>query len=52
MQFRILGPLEVLDGPRRVELGRPKHPAQLAVVLVHANQVEALHRLICLRSSP
>ncbi len=46
MQFRILGPLEVLDGQRRVELGRPKQRALLAVLLVHANQVVALDRLI------
>ena len=46
VQFRILGPLEVLDGQRRVELGRPKQRALLAVLLVHANQVVALDRLI------
>ena len=46
MQFRILGPLEVLDGQRRVELGRPKQRALLAVLLVHVNQVVALDRLI------
>ena len=46
MEFRILGPLEVLDGQRRVELGRPKQRALLAVLLVHANQVVALDRLI------
>ena len=46
MQFRILGPLEVLDGQHRVELGRPKQRALLAVLLVHANQVVALDRLI------
>jgi DNA-binding SARP family transcriptional activator len=46
MQFRILGPLEVLDGHRLVELGRRKQRALLAVLLVHANQVVALDRLI------
>ena len=46
MQFRILGPLEVLDGQHLVELGRPKQRALLAVLLVHANQVVALDRLI------
>jgi DNA-binding SARP family transcriptional activator/predicted ATPase len=46
VQFRILGPLEVLDGQRRVELGRPKQRALLAVLLVHANRVVALDRLI------
>jgi DNA-binding SARP family transcriptional activator len=38
--------LEALDGQRRVELGRPKQRALLAVLLVHANQVVALDRLI------
>ena len=46
MQFRILGPLEVLDGQRRVELGRPKQRILLAILLVRANQVVALDRLI------
>ena len=46
MQFWILGPLEVLDGQRRVELGRPKQRALLAVLLVRANQVVALDRLV------
>ena len=46
MQFRVLGPLEVVDGQRRVELGRPKQRAVLAVLLVHANQVVPLDRLI------
>jgi hypothetical protein len=31
--------LEVVDGQRRVELGRPTQRAVLAVLLVHANQV-------------
>jgi DNA-binding SARP family transcriptional activator len=46
VQFRILGPVEVLDGQRLVELGRPKQRVLLAVLLVHANQVVALDRLI------
>ena len=46
MQFRILGPLEVLDGQRPVELGRPKQRLLLAALLVRANQVVALDRLI------
>jgi DNA-binding SARP family transcriptional activator/RecA/RadA recombinase len=46
VQFRVLGPLEVVDGQRRVELGRPKQRALLAVLLVHANQVVPLDRLI------
>ena len=46
VQFRLLGPLEAQDGARRVELGRPKQRVLLAVLLVHANQVVSLDRLI------
>ena len=46
VQFRLLGPLEAQDGERRVELGRPKQRVLLAVLLVHANQVVSLDRLI------
>jgi DNA-binding SARP family transcriptional activator len=38
--------LEVLDGQRRVELGRPKQRILLAILLVRANQVVALDRLV------
>ena len=46
VQFRLLGPLEAQDGERGVELGRPKQRVLLAVLLVHANQVVSLDRLI------
>jgi len=46
VQFRLLGPLEAQDGDRRVELGRPKQRVLLAVLLVHANHVVSLDRLI------
>ena len=46
VQFRLLGPLEAQDGERRVELGRPKQRVLLAVLLVHANHVVSLDRLI------
>jgi DNA-binding SARP family transcriptional activator len=46
VQFRLLGPLEAQDGGRGVELGRPKQRVLLAVLLVHANQVVSLDRLI------
>ena len=46
VQFRLLGPLEAQDGERRVELGRPKQRVLLAVLLVHANQVVSVDRLI------
>ena len=46
VQFRLLGPLEAQDGERGVELGRPKQRVLLAVLLVHANQVISLDRLV------
>ena len=46
VQFRLLGPLEAQDGERRVELGRPKQRVVLAVLLVHANEVVSLDRLV------
>jgi DNA-binding SARP family transcriptional activator len=46
MQFRMLGTLEVLDGGRPVPLGRPKQRVVLAILLVHANRVVALDRLV------
>jgi DNA-binding SARP family transcriptional activator/predicted negative regulator of RcsB-dependent stress response len=46
MEFRILGPIEVWDGARRVDLGGPKPRALLAVLLLHANQVVSTDRLI------
>ena len=46
VQFRLLGPLEAQDGERRVELGRPKQRVLLAVLLVHANHVVSLDRLV------
>jgi DNA-binding SARP family transcriptional activator len=46
VQFRLLGPLEAQDGERRVELGRPKQRVLLAILLVHANQVVSLDRLV------
>src|SRR4051812_35539501 len=47
MDYRILGPLEVVDADgRRVELGAPRQRAVLAVLLAHANQVVSIDRLI------
>jgi len=46
VQFRLLGPLEARDGERRVELGRPKQRVLLAVLLVHANQLVSVDRLV------
>ena len=39
LDYRILGPLEVVDGDRRLPLGGPKQRALLAVLLLHANEV-------------
>ena len=46
MQYRILGPLEVLDDGQPVALGGTKQKALLAVLLLHANQVVSVDRLV------
>ena len=46
MEFRILGPLEVLDGGQNVPLGGSKQRALLAFLLLHANRVVPRDRLI------
>ncbi|HEU5213991.1 MAG TPA: BTAD domain-containing putative transcriptional regulator [Gaiellaceae bacterium] len=46
MDFRILGPLEVWDGERQLELGGPKRRAVLALLLLHANEVVGVDRLV------
>lgn len=46
MEYRILGPLEVLDGDRPVALGTAKERALLAVLLLHANEAVSRDRLI------
>lgn len=46
MDFRILGPLEVLDGGRTLPLGGKRQRALLALLLLHANEVVASERLI------
>ena len=45
LEFRILGPLEVLDGDRPVRLGGPKQRAALAILLLNANRVVSVERL-------
>jgi len=39
MQIRILGPLEIIDGDRRVSIGAPKQRALLAALILRVNQV-------------
>src|SRR5262245_12299492 len=46
MQFRILGPLEVVDDRRLVDFGGQKPRALLAVLLLHANEVVSSDVLI------
>ncbi len=46
MEYRILGAFEVTDGPRRVELGGLKQRSVLAILLLAANRVVPLDRLI------
>lgn len=47
MQYRILGPLEVVDDDRRrVDLGGPKQRALLAILLLRANEVVSHDTLV------
>jgi YVTN family beta-propeller protein len=46
MEFRILGPLEVVDDGRPVSIRRGKEQALLAYLLLHANEVLPSARLI------
>lgn len=45
MEFRVLGPLEVLDGGRPLDLGAPRQRALFAFLLLHANEVVSTDRL-------
>ncbi len=46
MEFRLLGPLEVVERDRPVALGGAKQRSLLAVLLLHSNQVVSADRLI------
>jgi predicted ATPase/DNA-binding SARP family transcriptional activator len=46
VQFRILGPLEVVRDGRNVDMGTPKQRTVLALLLVHADRVVSLDRMI------
>jgi DNA-binding SARP family transcriptional activator len=46
VEFRVLGPLEVLSEGERLPLGGGKQRALLAVLLLHANEVVSADRLI------
>ena len=46
MEFRILGPLEVIEGGEAIRLPGPKQRSLLALLLLHANEVVSSDRLI------
>jgi YVTN family beta-propeller protein len=46
VEFRILGPLQVVDGERELPLGSPKERELLAVLLLHPGAVVSRERLI------
>jgi YVTN family beta-propeller protein len=46
IEFRILGPLEVLENGRPLDVGGPKVRALLAVLLLHRGEVVSTDRLI------
>jgi DNA-binding SARP family transcriptional activator len=46
MEFRVLGPLEVVEGGRPLVLGGPRQRALLALLLTRANEVVSTDRLI------
>ena len=46
VQFRILGPLEVVSGGGPIRLGGPKQRGVLAVLLLRANEVVPVEQLV------
>ncbi len=46
MEFRILGPVEAVEGGHAVPLGGSKQRALLTLLLLHANETISTHRLI------
>jgi DNA-binding SARP family transcriptional activator len=46
IEFRILGPLEVVEHGRPLALGGAKQRALLAVLLLHRGEVVSIDRLI------
>jgi len=46
MEFRVLGPLEIMADGKPVEVDAPKQRALLAVLLIHANEVVSADRLL------
>src|SRR5215470_16720315 len=46
VEFRVLGPLEVVDADRTVSFTPTREGTLLAILLVHANEVVSVDRLI------
>jgi DNA-binding SARP family transcriptional activator len=46
VDFRVLGPLEVVDRGRALAVGGPRQRAVLAFLLLHANEVVSAERLV------
>src|SRR6187431_1849055 len=46
LDFRILGPLEVLDDDRTVELGGARQRAVLAILLLHRGETVPIDRIV------
>jgi DNA-binding SARP family transcriptional activator len=46
MRFGVLGPVEICDGDEHLPVGGPQQRALLAVLLVNANQVVSVDRLV------
>jgi YVTN family beta-propeller protein len=46
LEFRILGPLEVLDDDRRIELGGARQRAVLAILVLHRGETVSVDRIV------
>src|SRR5213596_974564 len=46
MEFKILGPLEVVEGDRKLPLGGAQRKALLAMLLLRANRVIGIDELV------
>src|SRR3989442_1675156 len=46
VEFRLLGPVEVVEGGRQIELRRPKQRALLALLLLRPNEAVASDELV------
>ena len=46
MEFRVLGPLEIMADGKPIKVDAPKQRAILAVLLLHADEVVSTDRLL------